>query len=109
MSIMMRPITPDPTAPRRDARQQARKAAVTRDAVIEALVQLVHDTMCEDTNALTLALRDTCELPPEDCWELDQSLKYVPYRTRAEVGLAFLRLCGEVWLHVASAGKEARF
>ena len=100
MSIDVSPIsTPDPTAALRQQRQQTRMARVGREAVIEALVQLVRDTCFEETNALTLALRETCEHPPEDRWNLDQALTSVPYRTRAEVGLAFLRLCGEAWLH----------
>jgi hypothetical protein len=109
MSIDVSPIsTPDPTAALRQQRQQTRMARVGREAVIEALVQLVRDTCFEETNALTLALRETCEHPPEDRWALDQKLTYVPYRTRAEVGLAFLRLCGEAWLHCAASGEEAR-
>jgi hypothetical protein len=97
----------DPTAVPHQQRQQARRAHVDREVVIEAFVQLVRDTMFEETNALTLALRDTCEHPPEDRWALDQALTDVSYRTRAEVGLAFLRLCGEAWLHGATGGEEA--
>lgn len=95
----------NPTAVPRQQRQPARRAHVNREVVIEALVQLVRDTMFEETNALTLALRDTCAHPPEDRWNLDQALTSVPYRTRADVGLAFLRLCGEAWLHGATSGE----
>ena len=106
MPIDVSPIaTPDPTAVPRQQRQQARRARVDREVVIEALVQLVRDTMFEETNALTLALRETCEHPPQDRWALDQGLTSVSYRTRAEVGLAFLRLCGEAWLHGATSGE----
>jgi hypothetical protein len=106
MSTTMRPISPtDPPAAQRQPRQPARRARVDREVVIEALVQLVRDTMFEETNALTLALRDTCAHPPEDRWNLDQALTFVPYRTRAEAGLAFLRLCGEAWLHGATSGE----
>jgi hypothetical protein len=98
----------DLTAVPRQQRQQARRARVDREVVIEAFVQLVRDTMFEEANALTLALRDTCEHPPEDRWALDQALTDVPYRTRTEVGLAFLRLCGEAWLYCATGGEEAR-
>jgi hypothetical protein len=67
MAIDVSPIsTPDPTAALRQQRQQARMTRVGREAVIEALVQVIRDSMFEETNALTLTLRDTCEHPPED-------------------------------------------
>jgi hypothetical protein len=98
----------DPTAAPRQQRQQVRMANVSCEAVIEALVPLVRDTCFEETNALTLALRETCEHPPESRWNLDQALTSVSYRTRAEVGLAFLRLCGEAWLHCATSSEAPR-
>ena len=65
MSIDVSTIpSPAPKAPLRRQRQQARIAAVTREGGIETLVPLVRDTLFEETNALTLALRDTCEHPP---------------------------------------------
>jgi hypothetical protein len=93
--------TPDPTAAMRQQRQQARMAAVTHEAVVEALCQLVLDTMFEECNALTVSVRDTLEHPPEDRWSLDQRVKALPYRLRAEIGTAWLRLVGEAWLFVA--------
>jgi hypothetical protein len=106
--MSLKSSTPDPTAALRQQREQIRRARVDHEAVVEALVQLVRDTMFEETNALTLALRESCEHPPQDRWALDRALTDVPSRTRAEVGLAFLRLCGEAWRYAAEAVEEAR-
>jgi hypothetical protein len=96
-------VTPDPKAALRQQRQQARMAAVTHEAVVEALRQLVLDTMFEECNALTVSVRDTLEHPPEDRWSLDQRVKALPYRVRAEIGTAWMRLVEEAWLFVAEA------
>jgi hypothetical protein len=83
--------TPDPTAALRQQRQPARRAAVTHEAVIEALCQLVLDTMFEACNALTVSVRDILEHSPEDRWSLDQRVKALPYRLRAEIGTAWMQ------------------
>jgi hypothetical protein len=93
----------DPTAVARQQRQQTHMANVRREAVIEALCQLVRDTMFEECNALTVSVRDALEHPPEDRWSLDQGVKGLPYRLRAEIGTAWVRLVGEAWLFVAEA------
>ncbi|SRR6266498_5916614 len=102
MSIDISTIsTPDPTAARRQARMEALKQQVSCEAVMAVLPQLVLDTMCERTNALTRAVHDLMAQPPEDRWELDAQVKYHPYRYLVEVGRAFVRLAGEAWLTVA--------
>jgi hypothetical protein len=100
--------TPDPTAALRQQRQPARRAAVTHEAVIEALCQLVLDTMFEACNALTVSVRDILEHSPEDRWSLDQRVKALPYRLRAEIGTAWMRLVGEAWLCVAEMQDHSR-
>jgi hypothetical protein len=93
--------TPDPKAALRQARMEALKQQVSREAVIEVLQQLMLDTMFEGTNALTRAVHDLMAQLPEDRWELDGLVKYHPYRYLVEVGRAFVRLAGEAWLTVA--------
>ena len=99
MSIHM--STPDPMAAMRQARMEALKQQVSREAVIEVLQQLMLDTMFERTNALTRAVHDLMAQPPQDRWELDGLVKYHPYRYLVEVGRACVRLAGEAWLTVA--------
>jgi hypothetical protein len=99
MSIPM--SNPDPTAAMRQARMEALKQQVSREAVVAVLPQLVLDTMFERTNALTRAVLDLMAQPPQDRWELDGLVKYHPYRDLVEVGRAFVRLAGEAWLTVA--------
>jgi hypothetical protein len=96
----------NPTRAMREARQHERQARVTRDAVIAALQQLILDTTSDRTNALTRALDDVLAHPPEDRWELDGLIKWLPYRYRVDVGGAVVRLIGEAWLHVAGADEQ---
>ena len=108
MSIDVSTIsTPDPTAARRQARLEARKPQVSREAVVAVLPQLVLDTMFERTNALTWAVHDLMAQPPEDRWALDDLVKSRPYRDLVEVGRAFVRLAGEAWLTVADTYDQA--
>ena len=95
--------TPDPKAAIHQARMDALKPQVSRDTVIAALQPLVLDVMFERTNALTRALDDILAHPPEDRWELDGLITWLPYRYRVDVGGAVVRLIGEAWLHVAGA------
>jgi hypothetical protein len=99
--------TPDPTAALRQARLEARKQQVSREAVVAVLPQLVLDTMFERTNALTWAVHDLMAQPPEDRWALDDLVKSHPYRYLVEVGRAFVRLAGEAWLTVADTYDQA--
>ena len=102
MSIDISTIsTPDPTAARHQARMEALKQRISREAVVAVLPQLVLDTMCERTNALTRAVHDLMAQPPQDRWALDDLVKSHPYRDLVEVGRAFVRLAGEAWLTVA--------
>jgi hypothetical protein len=104
MSIDISTIsTPDSTAAQRQARMEAFKPQVSREAVMEVLPQLVLDTMFERTNALTRAVHDLMAQPPEDRWALDGLVKSLPYRYLVEVGRAVVRLAGEAWLTVADA------
>src|SRR4051812_46312335 len=93
--------TPDPRAILRQARVEALKQQISREAVIEVLPQLVLDTMFERTNALTRVVHDLMAQPPEDRWDLDGLVHYHPYRYLVEVGRAYVRLAGEAWLTVA--------
>jgi hypothetical protein len=79
----------------RQARMEAFKQQVSREAVMEVLPQLVLDAMFERTNALTRAVHDLMARPPEDRWALDGLVKSLPYRSLFEVGRAFVRLAGE--------------
>jgi hypothetical protein len=72
--------TLDPTAAMRQARLEARKQQVSREAVMEVLAQLVLDTMFERTNALTRAVRELMAQPPQDRWALDGLVKSYPHR-----------------------------
>jgi hypothetical protein len=104
MSIDISTISiPDPMAALRQARMEAFKQQVSREAVMEVLPQLVLDAMFECTNALTRAVHDLMARPPEDRWALDGLVKSLPYRYLVEVGRAFVRLAGEAWLTVADA------
>src|SRR3954454_17146360 len=93
--------TPDPKAAMRQARMEALKQQVSREAVKEVLPQLVLDTMFERTNALTRAVHNLMAQPPQDHWEIDGLVKSHPYRDLVEVVRAFVRLAGEAWLTVA--------
>ena len=72
--------TPDPTAALRQARVEALKQQISREAVMAVLPQLVLDTMFERTNALTRAVHDLMAQPPEDRWALDGMVHLQPYR-----------------------------
>jgi hypothetical protein len=93
--------TPNRTAAIRQARMDALKPRVSRDAVIAALQQLVLDTMFGRTNALTRAVHELMAQPPQDRRALDGLVKSHPYRDLVEVGRDFVRLVGEAWLTVA--------
>jgi hypothetical protein len=93
--------TPDPKAALCQARMEALKQQISREAVMAVLQELVLDTMFERTNALTRAVDDLMAQPPGDRCELDAQVKYHPYRYLVEVGRAFVRLAGEAWLTVA--------
>jgi hypothetical protein len=99
----------DPTATMRQARQEARQAAIRREQVIEMLTQLVLDTTFERSNALTRAVDDTLTQPPLDRWDLEQLRTHLRYRELVEVGRAWVRLCGEAWLTCVEAIEERRF
>jgi hypothetical protein len=95
--------TPNPKAALRQARMEALKQQISREAVMAVLQQLVLDTMFERTNALTRAVHDLMAQPPEDRWKLDGQMKSHPYRDLVKVGRAFVRLAGEAWLTVADS------
>jgi hypothetical protein len=90
-------------AAQRQARMEAFKQQVSREAVMEVLPQLVLDTMFKRTNALTRAVHDLMAQPPEDRWALDGLVTSLPYRYVVVVGRAFVRLAGKAWLTVAGA------
>jgi hypothetical protein len=98
--------TPNPKAALRQARMEALKQQISREAVMAVLPQLVLDTMFERTNALTRAVHDLMAQPPEDRWALDGLVTSLPYRYLVEVGRAFVRLAGEAWLTVADSHEQ---
>jgi hypothetical protein len=99
----------DPTHAMRSARQAARIAAVDREAVIDAMIAALRKALDDRTNAITVALHDTLTQPPEDRWDLDQSVKHQPYRLRAELGAAMLRVIGGAWLDVITSIEDIPF
>jgi hypothetical protein len=70
--------TPDPKTAIRQARMDALKPQVSRDAVIAALQQLVLDVTFERTNALTQAVDDLMRQHPKDHWDLDGAREVSP-------------------------------
>jgi hypothetical protein len=99
----------DPTAAMREARYEARKAAVDVADVEAELSRRLPDILSDHTNALTRAVHDIMAAPPEDRWELDGLVKLYPYRYLVEVGRACVRLIGESHLAVGDRIDDTPF
>jgi hypothetical protein len=99
----------DPTSAMRQARYQARIAAVEVADVEDELYRRLPELFGDRTNALTPALNDLMAQPPEDRWELDGLVKHYPYRYLVEVGRAFVRLVGESHIACGDRVEEQPF